>query len=145
MRLPHLRAPKGAKKGRKRVGRGPGSGTGKTATRGHKGARARASKLKTGFEGGQMPLQRRLPKVGFRNPFRMEYACVNVRELNRFEDGTEVTAALLIEHGLVRSLKDGLKILGMGDLERRLVVVAQKVSKGAREKIESRGGEVKEA
>lgn len=145
MRLHDLKAPKGATKGKKRVGRGPGSGTGKTATRGHKGARARASKLKTGFEGGQMPLQRRLPKVGFRNPFRKEYACVNVRDLNRFEDGTEVTAALLVEQGLVKAVKDGVKILGKGDLEKRLVVVAQKVSQGARDKIESRGGEVKEA
>lgn len=145
MRLHDLKAPKGATRKRKRVGRGSGSGTGRTATRGHKGARARASKLKTGFEGGQMPLQRRVPKTGFRNPFRKEYACVNVRDLNRFEDGTEVTAALLIEHGFVKAVKDGVKILGKGDLEKRLLVVAQKVSKGAREKIESRGGEVKEA
>jgi large subunit ribosomal protein L15 len=91
-----------------------------------------------------MPLQRRLPKVGFHNPFRKEYACVNVRDLNRFEDGTEVTASLLIEQGLVKSLKDGLKILGKGELEKRLVVVAQRVSKGARDKIQARGGEVKE-
>ncbi len=145
MRLHDLRPPKGAVKGRKRVGRGPGSGMGKTASRGHKGARARASKLKTGFEGGQMPLQRRLPKIGFKNPFRKEYAYVNVCDLNRFEDGTEVTAALLIEKGLVKKLGDGLKILGKGELEKKLVVVAEKVSKGARSKIEARGGEVKEA
>ncbi|NTU59529.1 MAG: 50S ribosomal protein L15 [Deltaproteobacteria bacterium] len=145
MRLHDLRPPRGAVKTKKRVGRGPGSGWGKTATRGHKGARARASKLKTGFEGGQMPLQRRLPKVGFRNPFRKEYAYVNVCDLNRFEDGSEVTLALLVEHGLVKAVKDGLKILGKGDLERKLLVVAQKVSAGARQKIEARGGEVKEA
>lgn len=145
MRLHDLKAPKGATKAKKRVGRGPGSGMGKTATRGHKGARARASKLKTGFEGGQMPLQRRLPKVGFKNPFRKEYACVNVCDLNRFEDGTEVTLALLLEQGLVRKALDGLKILGKGELERKLVIVAHKVSEGARGKIEARGGEVKEA
>lgn len=145
MRLHDLKAPAGATKAKKRVGRGPGSGTGKTSTRGHKGARARASKLKTGFEGGQMPLQRRLPKVGFKNPFRKEYACVNVGELNRFEDGTEVTLALLLETGLVRKPLDGLKILGKGDLERKLSVVAHKVSEGARGKIEARGGEIKEA
>ena len=145
MRLHDLKAPAGATKAKKRVGRGPGSGTGKTATRGHKGARARASKLKTGFEGGQMPLQRRLPKVGFKNPFRKEYACVNVCELNRFEDGTEVTLALLLETGLVKKALDGLKVLGKGELERKLSIVAQKVSEGARGKIEARGGEVKEA
>ena len=145
MRLHDLKAPRGATKAKKRVGRGPGSGMGKTATRGHKGARARASKLKTGFEGGQMPLQRRLPKVGFKNPFRKEYACVNVCDLNRFEDGTEVNLSLLLEQGLVRKALDGLKILGKGELERKLVVVAHKVSEGARGKIEARGGEVKEA
>jgi large subunit ribosomal protein L15 len=145
MRLHDLKAPKGATKAKKRVGRGPGSGWGKTATRGHKGARARASKLKTGFEGGQMPLQRRIPKVGFRNPFRKEYACVNVVDLNRFEDGTEVTLALLMDAGVVRKAKDGLKILGKGELERKLLVVAHKVSEGARGKIVARGGEVKEA
>jgi large subunit ribosomal protein L15 len=145
MRLHDLRTPRGAVKAKKRVGRGPGSGWGKTATRGHKGARARASKLKTGFEGGQMPLQRRLPKVGFRNPFRKEYAYVNVCDLNRFEDGSEVNLALLVEEGLVKAVKDGLKILGKGELERKLVVVAQKISAGARQKIEACGGEVKEA
>ena len=92
-----------------------------------------------------MPLQRRLPKVGFKNPFRKEYACVNVGDLNRFEDGTEVTLALLREAGLVKKPLDGLKILGKGELERKLSVVAQKVSEGARGKIVARGGEVKEA
>ncbi len=92
-----------------------------------------------------MPLQRRLPKVGFRNPFRKEYAYVNVRDLNRFEDGTEVTPALLLETGLIKKIKDGVKILGKGELEKRLVVVAHKVSRGARQKIEAAGGQVKEA
>ena len=91
-----------------------------------------------------MPLRRRVPKTGFRNPFRKEYACVNVGELNRFQDGTEVTISLLLEHGLVKQPRDGIKILGKGDLERRLVVVAHKVSRGARGKIEALGGEVKE-
>lgn len=146
MRLHDLKRPKGAVKEKKRVGRGPGSGLGKTAGRGHKGARARAGYGgKQGFEGGQMPLARRLPKVGFKNLFRKEYACVNVCDLNRFDDGTEVTPVLLVEQGLVKKLQDGVKILGKGDLERKLVVVAHKVSQGAREKIEARGGEVKEA
>ena len=146
MRLHDLKRPKGAAKDKKRVGRGPGSGLGKTSGRGHKGARARSGYGgKQGFEGGQMPLARRLPKVGFKNPFRKEYACVNVCDLNQFEDGTEITPALLIEQGLVKKLKDGLKILGKGELERKLVVVAHKISEGARQKIEGRGGEVKEA
>ncbi len=144
MRLHQIRRPKGAVKERKRVGRGPGSGLGKTAGRGQKGQKARNT-VRRGFEGGQMPLQRRLPKVGFRNPFRKEYAYVNVRDLNRFEDGTEVTPALLLETGLIKKIKDGVKILGKGELERRLVVVAHKVSRGARQKIEAAGGQVKEA
>jgi len=146
MRLHDLKRPRGATKDKKRVGRGPGSGLGKTAGRGHKGARARSGYGgKQGFEGGQMPLARRLPKVGFKNPFRKEYACVNVCDLNQFEDGTEITPAFLIDQGLVKKLKDGLKILGKGELERKLVVVAHKISEGARQKIEARGGEVKEA
>lgn len=144
MRLHQIRRPKGATKDRKRVGRGPGSGWGKTAGRGQKGQKSRTT-VKRGFEGGQMPLQRRVPKVGFHNPFRKEYAYVNVRDLNRFEDGTEVTSALLLEHGLIKKVKDWVKILGKGELERRLVVVAHKVSRGAREKIEAAGGQVKEA
>ena len=144
MRLHDLKRPKGAVKERKRIGRGEGSGWGKTAGRGEKGQRARSGGGKTGFEGGQMPLRRRVPKAGFRNPFRKQYAYVNVRDLNRFEDGTEVTISLLLEHGLVKQTRDGVKILGKGDLERRLIVVAQKVSRGARGKIEALGGEVKE-
>ena len=143
MRLHDIRRPKGAVTKRKRVGRGHGSGRGKTSGRGQKGQKARNT-VKRGFEGGQMPLQRRLPKVGFRNPFRKEFAYVNVRDLNRFEDGTEVTPALLLEQGLIKKIKDGVKILGKGELERRLVVVAHRVSEGAREKIEAAGGQVKE-
>lgn len=145
MRLHDLKRPKGAVQERKRVGRGRGSGLGKTAGRGQKGQKSRTGSQNVGFEGGQMPLQRRIPKVGFRNPFRKEYAYVNVGELNRFEDGTEVTPALLLEQGMVKKLKAGLKILGKGELEKRLVVVAHRVTKGARQKIEARGGEVKEA
>ena len=145
MRLHDLRRPKGAVKKKKRVGRGCGSGLGKTAGRGQKGQKSRSGSSQSGFEGGQMPLQRRLPKVGFRNPFRKEYAYVNVGELNRFEDGTEITPSLLLEQGVISKPKAGLKVLGKGDLERRLVVVAHKVSRGARQKIEARGGEVKEA
>lgn len=144
MRLHDLKRPAGAVKKKKRVGRGPGSGAGKTAARGHKGARARSGySLSPGFEGGQMPLQRRIPKVGFKNPFRKEYACVNVCDLNRFEDGTQVTPEMLIEAGLVKKFLDGVKILGKGDLEKKLVVCASKVTDGAKEKIEARGGEVK--
>ena len=146
MRLHELKRPKGAVKTKKRVGRGPGSGLGKTAGRGQKGQKSRSGSggLRE-FEGGQMPLQRRVPKVGFHNPFRKEYAYVNVSELNRFEDGTEITPALLLEQGLIKKLQDGVKILGKGDLERKLVVVAHKVTRGAREKIEAAGGEVREA
>jgi large subunit ribosomal protein L15 len=144
MRLHDLRRPVGAVKKKKRVGRGPGSGFGKTSARGHKGARARSGySRRPGFEGGQMPLQRRIPKVGFTNPFRKEFAVVNVLDLNRFEDGTEITPELLIEAGVIKKVLDGLKILGKGELERKLVVYAAKVSKGAQEKIEARGGEVK--
>jgi large subunit ribosomal protein L15 len=92
-----------------------------------------------------MPLQRRLPKVGFYNAFRKEYAYVNVGDLNRFEDGAEITPALLLEQGLIKKLKDGVKVLGKGDLERKLVVTVHKISQGARQKIEAAGGEVKEA
>ncbi|MDZ4185057.1 MAG: 50S ribosomal protein L15 [Desulfuromonadales bacterium] len=146
MRLHDLRRPKGAVKERKRLGRGPGSGLGKTAGKGHKGAKARSGyDSKRGFEGGQMPLQRRLPKVGFKNPFRKIFSCVNVCDLNRFEDGTEVTPLLLLEQGLIKKVNDGVKVLGKGELERRLVVVVHRISAGAREKIEGRGGEVKEA
>lgn len=144
MRLHDLKRPEGAVKTRKRLGRGPGSGLGKTSGKGHKGARARKGySLNVGFEGGQMPLQRRVPKFGFKNPFRKEYACVNVCDLNRFEDGTEVTPSLLIEQGIIKKLLDGLKVLGKGDLEKKLVVHAHKISKTAMEKISSKGGEVK--
>lgn len=143
MRVDELKSPPGATHRRKRVGRGIGSGHGKTSTRGHKGQLARSGGgVRPGFEGGQMPLQRRLPKRGFTNIFKKEYAIVNVKDLNIFEDGTEVTPEVLVKSGLVRKLGDGVKILGDGDLEKQLTVKAHKVSKAAEEKITARGGKV---
>lgn len=132
------RAPRTA---RKRVGRGPGSGLGKTSGRGQKGQNARSGGgVRPGFEGGQTPLARRLPKRGFTNINRKEYAVVNVEDLNRFEDGTVVTPALLKEVGLVRKELNGVKILGNGELTKKLNVTAAKFSKSAVEAIEKAGG-----
>ncbi|HXK62568.1 MAG TPA: 50S ribosomal protein L15 [Acidobacteriota bacterium] len=143
MELHGLRPAKGANKKRKRVGRGPGSGHGKTATRGEKGQKSRSGfSQKVGFEGGQMPLHRRLPKRGFTNKFAKEYAILNVRDLNKFEDGTEVTPELLRQEGLVRKGKDGVRILGEGELSRKLTVRAHHFSESARQKIEQAGGSV---
>lgn len=126
---------------RKRVGRGPGSGLGKTRGRGQKGQNARSGGgVRPGFEGGQTPLARRLPKRGFTNINRKEYAVVNVEDLNRFEDGTVVTPALLKEVGLVRKELNGVKILGNGELTKKLNVTAAKFSKSAVEAIEKAGG-----
>lgn len=127
---------------RKRVGRGPGSGHGKTSTRGHKGQKARSGGGKgPGFEGGQMPLQRRLPRRGFNNArFRRRYAVVNVGALNVFADGTVVTPEVLLARRLVRSAPEGIKVLGDGDLERSLTVRAHAFSAEARAKIEAAGG-----
>lgn len=143
MKLEELKSPPGANKRIKRVGRGTGSGHGKTSTRGHKGQKARSGGgVRPGFEGGQMPLQRRLPKRGFTNIFKKEYAIVNVQDLNIFLDNTEVTPELLQESGLINKYKDGIKILGDGELEKKLVVKAHKVSRQAEEKITARGGKV---
>ncbi len=143
MKLEELKSPPGANKRVKRVGRGTGSGHGKTSTRGHKGQKARSGGgVRPGFEGGQMPLQRRLPKRGFTNIFKKEYAIVNVEDLNIFLDNTEVTPELLQEAGLINKYKDGIKILGDGELEKKLVVKAHKVSRQAEEKITARGGKV---
>jgi large subunit ribosomal protein L15 len=136
----------GRKKPRKRVGRGPGSGRGKTSTRGHKGAGQRSGSTKTTLnEGGQMRLFRRFPKVGFSNfKFRTDYAIVNVSDLDRkFEAGDHVTAVALVEAGLIRNLALPIKILGNGDLGKKLVVEANKFSKSAEEKIKTGGGEAK--
>jgi large subunit ribosomal protein L15 len=142
MDLSKLRPAKGAKHAKKRVGRGQGSGNGKTAGRGHKGAQSRSGfKFKRGFEGGQMPLHRRIPKRGFNNLFRREYAVVNLDTLaERFDAGTEVTPALLREHGIVRGDGSKLKVLARGDISKALTVHAHKFSGKAAEKIAAAGG-----
>ncbi|MBI4830493.1 MAG: 50S ribosomal protein L15 [Candidatus Lindowbacteria bacterium] len=141
MQLNNLKPPRGARKKRKRVGRGEGSGHGKTSGKGHKGQRARSGpKSVVGFEGGQMPLQRRVPKRGFANIFRKEYEIINVARLNSFEGGTEVTPELLGQRGMVKLNCHGVKILGDGELKVPLTVRAHVFSKSAREKIEAAGG-----
>ncbi|CAM3898444.1 50S ribosomal protein L15 [Alkalicoccus chagannorensis] len=141
MQLHELKPAAGSRKARNRVGRGIGSGNGKTAGRGTKGQNARSGGgVRPGFEGGQMPIFRRLPKRGFQNPNRAEYAVVNLETLNRFEDGTEVTPALLVESGVVKKERDGIKILGNGTLERKLTVKAAKFSASAKSAIEAAGG-----
>jgi len=143
MELNNISPPRGARKKRKRVGRGRSSGHGKTAGRGTKGQRSRAgNKSARGFEGGQMPLQRRVPKRGFTNKFRHEYEVINVERLNVFEKGTEVTPGLLAETGIVRLNRDGVKILGDGELNVALTVHANAFSESARKKIEAAGGKV---
>jgi large subunit ribosomal protein L15 len=141
MNLHSLKNTEGARKKRKRVGRGMASGHGKTSTRGHKGQMARkGANHKEGFEGGQMRLIRRIPKRGFTNPTRVEYQGVNVFALACFEDGTAVTVKTLFAAGIVRNAADRVKILGSGDLSRKLTVKAHAFSKTAREKIEAAGG-----
>lgn len=141
MKLHELRAVPGATKAPKRKGRGTATGQGKTAGRGMNGQKSRSGGgVRLGFEGGQMPLYRRIPKRGFTNLFGTEYTAINVEELNRFEAGTEVTPELIIEAGMAKQVKDGIKILGNGTLEKALTVKAQKFSKSAIEKIEAAGG-----
>lgn len=141
MKLHELKPTEGSRKVSKRIGRGIGSGTGKTAGKGHKGQNARSGGgVRLGFEGGQTPLFRRLPKRGFTNINRKEYAIVNVETLNRFEDGTEVTPELLIETGVVRKELAGIKILGKGKLAVKVTVKAHKFSSSAVEAIEAAGG-----
>jgi large subunit ribosomal protein L15 len=142
MNLSNLRPPEGAKRAKKRIGRGQGSGSGKTASRGHKGAKSRSGfKHKRGFEGGQMPLHRRTPKRGFHNPFRVEYAVVNLDTLaGRFEPGTVITPELLRERGLVRTTTQPVKVLGRGEIAKALTVRAHKFSGKAAEKIAAVGG-----
>jgi len=137
--LSNLRPARGSRKKPKRVGRGPGSGHGKTATRGHKGQLSRSGRKQyAGFEGGQMPLQRRVPKRGFTNLFGTEYAVVNVGALDRLTG--EVTPELLVKEGLVKKLLSGVKVLGDGELTKPLVVKAHRFSKSALEKIARAGG-----
>ncbi|GIN42128.1 MULTISPECIES: 50S ribosomal protein L15 [Heyndrickxia] len=142
MKLHELKPAEGSRKERNRVGRGIGSGNGKTAGKGHKGQNARSGGgVRPGFEGGQTPLFRRLPKRGFTNINRKDYAIVNLDALNRFEDGTEITPVLLIETGVVSKEKAGIKILANGKLEKKLTVKAHKFSSAAKEAIEAAGGQ----
>ncbi|MEK4665414.1 50S ribosomal protein L15 [Priestia sp. FSL H7-0729] len=141
MKLHELSPSPGSRKERKRVGRGPSSGTGKTSGRGHKGQNSRSGGgVRPGFEGGQNPLYRRLPKRGFVNPTRKEYAVVNTEDLNSFAAGTEVTPEFLMTTGVVKNAKSGIKILGNGDVTVKLTVKANKFSQSAIEKIEAAGG-----
>ncbi len=142
MKLHELSPAAGSTKARKRIGRGAGSGQGKTAGKGHKGQKARAGRgMRPGFEGGQMPLQRRLPKRGFNNIFRTEMAIVNVAALDKaFEAGETVTIDALVEKGLVKKVLDGVKVLGNGELSKALTVQANAFSETAKQKIEALGG-----
>ena len=140
MNLHDLNAPKGARKPVTRKGRGAGSGNGKTAGYGHKGQKARSGVKKAGFEGGQMPLQRRLPKRGFNNIFATEYAVVKVSDLDKFEAGATVDAAALIEKGIIKRELDGVKVLGNGELTKAVNVKAAAYTASAKEKIEKAGG-----
>lgn len=141
MKLHELKAPEGSTKNRKRRGRGTATGQGKTGGRGMNGQKSRSGGgVRLGFEGGQMPLYRRLPKRGFNNKWATKYTTINVSELNRFEAGTEITPEFLKEAGLVKQVKDGIKILGNGNLEKSLTVKANKFTKTAEEKITAAGG-----
>lgn len=141
MRLHELKKAEGSTKAPKRVGRGQGSGLGTTAGRGMNGQKSRSGGgVRLGFEGGQMPLYRRLPKRGFTNHFAKEYAEINVKDLNRFEDGAVVDCAALEAAGVVKQVKDGVKVLGNGELTKKLTVKAEKFSKSAVQKIEAAGG-----
>ena len=141
MKLHDLSPVEGSRKEAKRIGRGYGSGNGKTAGKGHKGQKARAGHgMRPGFEGGQMPLQRRVPKRGFNNIFAKTIAAVNVSALNIFEDGTLVNEAALVETGLVKGYFDAVKILGNGDLSKKLTVQVSAYSESAKQKIENAGG-----
>jgi len=143
MKLNELSPAQGSVKAGYRKGRGPGSGNGKTAGKGHKGQNARSGGgVRPGFEGGQLPLYRKLPKRGFKNRFAKNYAIVNVADLNRFNDGDKITLATLIEAGIVRKELDGLKVLGNGELTKKITVEAKVFSATAKEKIEACGGAV---
>ncbi len=141
MKLHELSPAPGSTKSVFRKGRGAGSGNGKTAGKGHKGQKARSGgSIRPGFEGGQMPLQRRIPKRGFNNIFAKEYVSINVDVLNRFEDGAVVDAKAIADAGIIKNTRDGIKILGRGELERKLTVIASAFSASAKEKIEAAGG-----
>jgi large subunit ribosomal protein L15 len=141
MRLEDLKPASGSRKKAKRVGRGVGSGSGKTAGKGHKGQKARSGGVKgPGFEGGQMPLQRRLPKRGFTNIFRKEYSVVNLSDIEKMAGSDTVTPETLKQKGLIKDFKNGVKVLGMGELKSKLTVRAHKFSKTAIDKIQAAGG-----
>lgn len=143
MNLGELRAPEGASKNKKRLGRGSGSGHGKTSGRGHKGQRARSGgRGKTGFEGGQMPLQRRLPKRGFTNIFRKEYTILNLGDLDQFATSSIVDISALLEAGLVKKITAGVKLLADGDIKKPLTIKVHKFSQAAKEKVEAAGGRI---
>ncbi len=143
MKLNDLSPAKGSKKNRKRVGRGPGSGSGKTSSRGHKGQKSRSgASIRPGFEGGQMPLQRRLPKRGFTNHFKKIYDLINVKDLNRCEPDSVLDLQKLKELGFYKGAKDGVKLLGDGEISHPVEIKVNKVSKEARKKIEAAGGKV---
>jgi len=145
LKLHELKAPPGSKRNPRRKGRGTGTGQGKTAGRGENGQNSRSGGgVRLGFEGGQMPLYRRLPKRGFTNIWRTEYEIVNVEALDVFDDGAEITKEVLIERGLIRKSKNGVKVLGNGEIGKKLNVKADKFSKSAREKIEASGGKAEE-
>src|SRR5699024_11064903 len=141
MKLHELKSNEGSRTNRKRVGRGMASGHGKTSGKGHKGQKARSGGgTRLGFEGGQLPLFQRLPKRGFTNVNKKDFAIVNLQALNRFEDDTEITPELLLEEGVVSKLKSGVKVLGKGAIEKKLTVKAHKFSASAKEAIEAAGG-----
>ncbi len=143
MKVHHLSPLEGARKKRKRVGRGPGSGHGKTSCRGHKGQKSRSGgSVRPGFEGGQMPLQRRLPKRGFTNIFKKHYVLINVRDLEGFAPNADLDTEALRKAGLVKKVKDGVKLLGEGEISHPVTIKVHKVSKLAKEKIEAAGGKV---
>ena len=143
MKLHELKPAAGSRKAPKRIGRGTGSGLGRNAGKGEKGQNARSGGgVRPGFEGGQMPLYRRLPKRGFTNPFSKEFVCINIDRLNIFENGTEITPEVLLERRVVSKVLDGVKIPGNGTLEKSLTVKGCKFSKSAIEKIEAAGGKV---
>lgn len=143
LNLSNLSPQEGSRRPRKRLGRGHGTGHGKTSGRGHKGYKARSgSGIRPGFEGGQMPLQRRLPKRGFTNIFKKEYAVLNVKDLEKLDDGTTVDRKLLVDAGLIKKKYTLVKILGDGEISKSLTLAVDKVSEGARKKIEAAGGKI---
>jgi large subunit ribosomal protein L15 len=143
MNLSSLKPPEGSRKKRKRIGRGDASGHGGTSTKGHKGQNARSGgRVRPGFEGGQMPLSRRLPKRGFRNPFRRDIVTINIDQLRRFPEGSVIDKTALLGAGLVKRIGDGIKVLGKGNIDYPISLKVDMISRGARDKIEAAGGSI---